>query len=155
MLSQTARSHSFYGCVVFPCVYIYKTHLLYPWTLRLLPYLSYCNNDAMEIAFSSPLFSGPIDAHSVLVSAKESYLFLKAETMSFIIFKCPIIRFHPFFKNYPNTTPSIIYFYHQSHIIYSFYTLSILNHFFHIYYVLFYYNSTLIIFLTPHYTTSL
>ena len=44
MLLRIERFHSFYAWVIFHCVYI--THLLYSviswWTLRLLPYLSYC-----------------------------------------------------------------------------------------------------------------
>ena len=76
--------------------------------------------------------------------------------MSLITFKYPTIRFHPFFKNYLNTTPSIIYLYHQSYIIYYFwYTLSLCQIIFQklLYSLLL--SSNLSIPPIPHYTVSL
>ena len=40
MLLQMAKFHSFYGWVVFHCVFVYFYPSMCGWTLRLLPYLS-------------------------------------------------------------------------------------------------------------------
>ena len=52
MLLQTALFHSFYGCIVFRCIYVLIPHLLYPFicwcTFRLLPCLSYCEQCCYE-----------------------------------------------------------------------------------------------------------
>ena len=63
MLLQMALFHSFYGWIVFYCIYV--THLVYPficnWTFRLFPCLGYCKqccmNTGVHISFQIMFFS--------------------------------------------------------------------------------------------------